>query len=70
LASTAQCYTAVYQDKPIAFIASKQALINDQGWKVVDLTAHREYICQSYYQIPEKTYSSLGEVVNALEVAQ
>ena len=53
------------------FPSSKQSLISDQGWKVIDLTAQkRVHLSDLLSQIPEKTYSSLDEVVSALETAK
>jgi len=53
------------------FPSSKQSLISDQGWKVVDLTAEkRVHLSDLLSRIPEKTYPSLDEVVIALETAQ
>lgn len=51
------------------FPSSKKSLISDQGWKVVDLTAEKRiHLSDLLSKIPEKTYVSLDEVVNALEV--
>jgi uncharacterized protein YecE (DUF72 family) len=51
------------------FPSSKQLLISDQGWKVVDLTIEkRVHLSELLTQIPEKTYKSLNEVLNALEI--
>lgn len=53
------------------FPSPKQALIEDQGWKVVDATPQkRVHLCEWLSRIPEKTYENLDEVVNALEVAR
>ncbi len=52
------------------FPSTKQSLISDQGWKVVDLSSEkRVHLSDLLSKIPEKTYSSLNEVVNALEAA-
>ncbi len=49
------------------FPSSKQSLISDQGWKVVDLTAEkRVHLSDILLKIPEKTYVSLNEVLTAL----
>jgi len=51
------------------FPSSKQSLISDQGWKVVDLTAEkRVHLSELLSKIPEKTYYSLGEVLGSLKV--
>jgi uncharacterized protein YecE (DUF72 family) len=51
------------------FPSSKQSLISDQGWKVIDLTPEkRMHISDLLSKIPDKTYTSLEEVVGALEV--
>ncbi len=50
------------------FPSSRQALIDDQGWKVFDASdEERIHLSEWLRQIPEKTYSSLDEVVDALE---
>jgi uncharacterized protein YecE (DUF72 family) len=50
------------------FPASKQNLIADQGWKVVDQTTQkRVHLSELLAQIPDKTYNNLEEVVHALE---
>jgi uncharacterized protein YecE (DUF72 family) len=50
------------------FPSSKQSLICDQGWKVIDLTAEkRVHLSELLSKMPEKTYASLDEVVSALE---
>ena len=50
------------------FPSTKQSLISDQGWKVVDLTAEkRVHLSDLLLKIPEKTYVSLNEVLSALE---
>jgi uncharacterized protein YecE (DUF72 family) len=50
------------------FPSSKQSLINDQGWKVVDLaTEKRVHLSDLLSKIPERNYGSLNEVVSALE---
>ena len=52
------------------FPASKQALIDKQGWKVIDLTKQkRVHLSEVLSEIPEKTYKSLGEVVQELQAA-
>ena len=50
------------------FPSTKQTLITDQGWKVVDLTAEkRVHLSDLLSKIPEKKYGSLNEVTTALE---
>ena len=50
------------------FPASKQTLIEDQGWKVFDATADRRLRLSEWLQeIPDKVYGSLDEVVKAME---
>jgi uncharacterized protein YecE (DUF72 family) len=52
------------------FPATKNAIIAEQGWKVVDLTAEkRVHISEVLSRLPEKTYNNAGEVIQALEVA-
>lgn len=51
------------------FPSSKADLIEHQGWKAVDLTADkRVHLSELLSRIPEKTYSSLDEVIQVLEV--
>ncbi len=51
------------------FPSSKEDLIEHQGWKVVDLTADkRVHLAELLAKIPERTYSGLNEVVDALGV--
>jgi hypothetical protein len=50
------------------FPSTKQTLINDQGWKVVDLTAEkRVHLSDLLSKIPDKTYLSLEEVLGSLK---
>jgi uncharacterized protein YecE (DUF72 family) len=50
-----------------SFPSTKAQLIENQGWKVIDLTAEqRVHLADELTKIPEKTYSSLNEVVDAL----
>ncbi len=50
------------------FPASKAQLIDQQGWKVIDITANqRVHLSQLLNKIPDCTYSSINDVVNALE---
>jgi uncharacterized protein YecE (DUF72 family) len=52
------------------FPSTKRSLINDQGWKVVDLTAEkRVHLSDLLSKIPEKTYSSLEEVIGSIKSA-
>ena len=51
------------------FPSSKRFLISDQGWKVIDLTAEkRVHLSDLLSNIPEKNYTSLNEVLDALEL--
>ena len=51
------------------FPSSKRFLISDQGWKVIDLTGEkRVHLSDLLSNIPEKTYTSLNEVLDALEI--
>lgn len=53
------------------FPSTKQSLISDQGWKVVDITAEkRVHLSDLLSKISENTYSSLNEVITALEAAK
>jgi uncharacterized protein YecE (DUF72 family) len=50
------------------FPSTKQALISDQGWKVVDLSAEkRVHVSELLLKIPEKTYFSLDEVISMIK---
>ena len=50
------------------FPASKAELIEKQGWKVIDLTSEkRVHLSELLKQIPDRTYSSVDEVVQVLE---
>jgi len=53
------------------FPSSKQALIEHQGWKVVDVTPQRRvHLSELLLKIPERTYRSLEDVVHALEAVR
>lgn len=53
-----------------AFPSSKQELIEDQGWKVIDLTTDKKvHLSELLAGIPEKIYNSLDEVVQTLEAS-
>jgi uncharacterized protein YecE (DUF72 family) len=53
------------------FPVTKEALVEAQGWKVIDLTKEKRiHLSEVLSRIPEKTYSSLSEVVQALEATQ
>jgi uncharacterized protein YecE (DUF72 family) len=53
------------------FPSSKQTLISDQGWKVFDESAEkRSHLSELLSKLPEKTYSSINEVISALESGQ
>lgn len=50
------------------FPVSKAELIQEQGWKVIDLTTDkRVHLSDVLLKIPEKTYNNLDDVVTALE---
>ena len=51
------------------FPSSKAQLIKNQGWKVVDLTSDkRAHLSDLLSKIPDRTYKSLEEVIETLEV--
>ncbi len=55
----------------LVFPSTKQSLISDQGWKVIDETAEtRVHLSDLLAKIPEKTYPSLEEVIAALEAVK
>jgi uncharacterized protein YecE (DUF72 family) len=50
------------------FPMSKSELIENQGWKVIDLTVdERVHLSELLSKIPDKTYGSINEVAEALE---
>jgi uncharacterized protein YecE (DUF72 family) len=50
------------------FPISKAELIEKQGWKVIDLTVDKEvHLSELLSKVPEKTFESVEEVVEALE---
>jgi uncharacterized protein YecE (DUF72 family) len=50
------------------FPSSKQTLISDQGWKVYDESVEKRiHLSELLSKLPEKTYNSIDEVINALE---
>lgn len=53
------------------FPATKQALIEDQGWKVFDATSSKRLrLSEWLVQIPDKVYNDIEEVTQALEAKQ
>jgi len=50
------------------FPITKKALLDQQGWKVIDL-AETERVHASYYLelLPERTYENVGEIIRELE---
>jgi uncharacterized protein YecE (DUF72 family) len=56
----------LFEDTP--FPISKSELIENQGWKVIDLTLDkRVHLAELLANIPDKTYNSVDEVAEALE---
>ena len=56
----------LFEDAP--FPLSKSQLIENQGWKVIDLTLDkRVHLAELLANIPDKTYNSVDEVAEALE---
>jgi len=52
------------------FPSTKAHLIEHQGWKVVDLTADKRiHLSEILTKVPEKTYRSLDELVQAMEAS-
>ena len=50
------------------FPLSKSELLENQGWKVIDLTLdQRVHLSEYLAKIPEKTYNSVDEVAEVLE---
>ncbi len=66
-------YTGVESAKAVlaedaSFPATKSQLMEKQGWKVVDLAKDkRVHLSELLAEVPEKTYNSLPEIVDALE---
>ena len=51
------------------FPSSKYKLIEEQGWKVVDLSVEkRVHLSELLSDIPDKTYKSIGEVTEELKI--
>lgn len=51
------------------FPLSKSELIENQGWKVIDLTLdQRVHLSELLLKVPDKTYNSVDDVAQALEV--
>jgi hypothetical protein len=51
------------------FPATKSELIVAQGWKVIDATHDkRVHLSEALSEIPDKTYSSLDQVLSELRV--
>jgi len=49
------------------FPTTKQALIQDQGWKLFDLTENKRiHVGEFLQKLPEKTYNNIGEVIDTL----
>ena len=67
-------YTGVDSAKAVLeedakFPSTKISLIEDQGWKVIDLTTEKRiHLSELLSKIPEKTYNNVQEVLRALEV--
>ena len=58
--------TAISEDAQ--FPLSKSELIENQGWKVIDLTLNkRVHLLEYLSKVPEKIYNSVDEVAEALE---
>jgi uncharacterized protein YecE (DUF72 family) len=50
------------------FPSSKSELIENQGWKVIDLTLDRRvHLSELLSKVPDKTYNSVDEVAETLE---
>jgi len=50
------------------FPSTKEELIEDQGWKVIDLTTDKRiHLSELLLKIPKGTYDSLDEVIQAFE---
>jgi hypothetical protein len=53
------------------FPSSRKDLVHHQGWKLIDLTEdERVRASHMLRKLPEKTYNSVNEVVQALKSAQ
>ncbi len=53
------------------FPISKTSLIEDQGWKIIDVTAEKRAHLSDYLsEIPDRTYNSVDDVVKELKVQE
>ncbi len=53
------------------FPTSKSALIEDQGWKVIDVTTEKRAHLSDYLsEIPDRTYNNVDDVVKELKVQE
>jgi uncharacterized protein YecE (DUF72 family) len=51
----------------VRFPASKEELINGQGWKIFDLTDDKRVLARDYLRrLPERTYSNVSDVIDTL----
>jgi len=51
------------------FPATKQELVHDQGWKLLDLTADERMYARNFLRkLPERTYNNIREVIDALHI--
>ncbi|MGD0158707.1 MAG: DUF72 domain-containing protein [Candidatus Bathyarchaeia archaeon] len=65
----AESARSVLQEDAV-FPSSKQELIKDQGWKIIDLTTEKRVrLSEKLADIPERIYNSLDEVVQTLETS-
>lgn len=56
-------------DEDARFPYTKAELIEDQGWKVIDLTANKRiHLSELLHRIPEKTYNDVQEITKELEI--
>ena len=63
----AESARSVLQEDAV-FPSSKQELIKDQGWKIIDLTTDKRVrLSEMLAGIPEKIYNSIDDVIQTLE---
>ena len=69
--STGQRSLVEVLEEDAKFPSNRRELIQHQGWKLIDLTEEkRVHAAQMLQKLPEKTYNSITEVVQALNATE
>ena len=69
--STGQRSLVEVLEEDAEFPSNRRELIQHQGWKLIDLTEEkRVHAAQMLQKLPEKTYNSITEVVQALNATE